>query len=92
MKDKEKKKAGWSWWKILLIIFLLLWLYGSWKEKNCDLEFEEYTYSGSCYSACSLKCYDEGFDSGDGYTLNDITFEGEIRECECWCEGCRSFG
>lgn len=88
-KEPEKKKRGLKWWHVLLIIIVLLWLYNSWEEKNCNKIFETYTYSTGCYSACESKCYDEGFDRGDGYTLNYITYEGERRHCECSCEGCR---
>jgi len=89
---EEKKKKGLKWWQILLIILLVLWILDGGEEKeekNCNLEFDIYTYSSSCYDACDSKCYDEGFEGGDGYTLNYITYEGERRHCECWCDGCR---
>ena len=86
-KKPDKEKKGWSWWKILLVILLLLWLADSCEEKECEGTFAKFIDYDGCYSACSSKCYGEGFESGSGYTVT--AYEDGTRECECICEGCR---
>jgi len=86
---KPTEKEGLKGWHIVLIILILFWLYNSWSDRECDLKFEVWTSSASCFNTCESKCYDEGFDGGDGYTVNYISYEGQRRQCECWCDGCR---
>jgi len=94
---KEKKKS--SWWIWVIIILLALYFYGNyrdkWEEKNCELTFNTYTYNDGCASACSSKCFNEGFPHTDaGFFEPYLSYEDMIdtelyKRCECNCGGCR---
>ena len=93
------KTSAW-WWIIGIIIFFLILSYvgnsrDDWKEDNCDLTFNTYTYNDGCASACSSKCSDEGFPyRSSSYFEPQLNYEEMFnpdlyKGCECNCGGCR---
>ncbi len=95
-----EKKINWK--RILLIVIILLILLyisnrnDNWKEENCELTFNTYTYNDGCASACSSKCFNEGFPHTDAgffepYLSAEEMANAELyKRCECNCGGCRS--
>jgi hypothetical protein len=93
---KRKNKLFWIG---LIVIFIVLYFYGDykeeWEEENCDLTFNTYTYNEGCASACSTKCYDEGFEyTSSAYFEPYLSYEemmdyGLYKRCGCNCGGCR---
>ena len=95
-KKQEKEKNNWWYWVLWIIIILaILNYYNDDKEKSCDLKFNTYTYNDGCASACSSKCFNEGFPRTDaGYFEPYLSYEEMVDEdlykrCECNCGGCR---
>ena len=87
----------WKWIIIILVILFLLSLYTNWKEENCELTFNTYTYNDGCASACSSKCFNEGFDSVSSSYFEDFSimysdalYDYSVEKlCVCECGGCR---
>ena len=96
MKKEEKKIPWWLW---VIIIIIALYFYGNYRdnreEENCELTFNTYTYNDGCASACSSKCFNEGFPRTDeGYFEPYLSYEEMVdtelyKRCECDCGGCR---
>ncbi len=88
-----------KWLKVILIILVVLIAFfinreqEKWKENNCELTFNTYTYNIGCASACSTKCYDSGFSQVDvGYfypylSAEDMNNAELYKRCECECGG-----
>lgn len=89
------------WVKIAIIILVVLFLIynanqrGEWEEENCELTFNTYTYNDGCASACSSKCFNEGFPHTDAgffepyLNSEEMANESLYKRCECNCGGCR---
>ncbi len=84
----------------MIVIILLILIYvgnrnEKWKEENCELTFNTYTYNDGCASACSIKCSDEGFPHTDAGFFEPYLSAEEMantelyKRCECNCGGCR---
>jgi hypothetical protein len=96
MGKKEKKSSWWIW---VIIILLALYFYGNyrekWEEENCELTFNTYTYNDGCASACSSKCFNEGFPHTDAgffepyLSYEEMTNDTLYKRCVCNCGGCR---
>jgi len=96
---KKKKKSFWYWIIWVIIILILLYCYNvwrtNWEEENCELTFNTYTYNDGCASACSSKCFNEGFPyRSSSYFEPYLSYEEMIdtelyKRCECNCGGCR---
>ncbi len=97
MKEKNKKTIFWI--IIIIAILLIINYFGNrnekWKEENCELTFNTYTYNDGCASACSIKCSDEGFPHTDAGFFEPYLSAEEMantelyKRCECNCGGCR---
>lgn len=84
---------------IILAVLVILNYIGErrdeWEENNCELTFNTYTYNDGCASACSSKCFNEGFPHTDaGYFFPYLSAEEMsntelYKSCECNCGGCR---
>ena len=94
--DKKKKSSWWIW---VIIILLALYFYGNyrekWEEENCELTFNTHTYNDGCTSACSSKCFNEGFPHTDAGFFEPYLSAEEManntlyKRCTCNCGGCR---
>jgi len=95
-----KKKREWWYWVLWIIIILLILNYignrnEKWKEENCELTFNTYTYNDGCASACSSKCFNEGFPHTDAgffepyLSVEEMANTELYKRCECNCGGCR---
>ena len=93
------KKGFWYWVIWVIIILIILYFYGNyrdkWKEENCELTFNTYTYNDGCAIACSIKCNNEGFSYTDaGYFEPYLSYEemadtNLYKRCTCNCGGCK---
>ncbi len=100
-KAKKKKKRKWWYWVLWIIIILLILNYinnqdEKWKEENCELTFNTYTYNVGCANACYMKCGDEGFSTtySSGFfepylSAEEMANTELYKRCECNCGGCR---
>jgi len=93
-RKNEKKKSFWYWVLLIIVILLLVNLYLD-EKKECDLTFNTYTYNEGCASACSSKCFNEGFPyRSSSYfepylSYEEMTDTSLYKKCECNCGGCR---
>jgi len=84
---------------IILVILVILYYVGErndeWENANCELTFTKNTFNDGCASACSSKCFDEGFPhTSSSYFFPYLTAEEMAntelyKSCECNCGGCR---
>ena len=99
---KEIKNKNWftrhptlKWVVIILLILYLLSLYDNKKDEECELTFSTYTYNDGCASACSSKCFNEGFPYTDAgffepyLSAEEMVDTNLYKKCTCNCGGCR---
>ncbi|GBE19646.1 MAG TPA: hypothetical protein ENG87_02270 [Candidatus Pacearchaeota archaeon] len=80
---------------ILVVVYILMNYQDNWKKENCELTFNTYTYNNGCASACSSKCFNEGFPYTDAgffepyLSVEEMANTELYKRCECNCGGCR---
>jgi len=85
---------------VVLIVLNYIWAgqeekQKAWEKNNCELTFNTHTYNTGCASACSSKCFNEGFPNTDAgffepyLSVEEMADTDLYKRCECNCGGCR---